>query len=351
MRAELVSSLSQIKLDFVSLRALTGIEQIQNGSLDELKKPMSLILTLESIIKDIGALCNLQGEPPEKSLRELHSMFTPLQHIFPIDSKMKLKPSMERLLGCLNELFVKKARLFDKSAAEQLQVETEKAYRLLLDASKKAEAYLHMSCRVRVATIGSSHKMLSPTDENPYTSSEECGFPEEFLNDREEGPKRAFFIIDEAGCIPSFELLGLSRIGRPIEGLLVVGDKHQLPPYSSNSSFGKTKTAVTTHHTRSILDESVLRVDDGSLVTLFLQYRVPRDIASILNTYIYNGRYETPWDSSTVATGFNLIHVERSRRTEESYVNRDEITKCIDILKRLLSSGEESIMVITPVSH
>jgi hypothetical protein len=53
-----------------------------------------------------------------------------------------------------------------------------------------------------------------------------------------DGPqaKKTVVIFDEAGCIPMYEFLGLSRLGRLIVCLVCVGDKNQLPPYHPGSS-------------------------------------------------------------------------------------------------------------------
>jgi hypothetical protein len=42
-------------------------------------------------------------------------------------------------------------------------------------------------------------------------------------------------VFDEAGCIPSYELLGLSMLGHSISSLVCVGDK-KLPPYDRSST-------------------------------------------------------------------------------------------------------------------
>lgn len=109
-------------------------------------------------------------------------------------------------------------------------------------------------------------------------------------------------IFDESGCIPAYELLGLTRLGRSINSIILVGDKHQLPPYDptqgmchgnskKNGSASKRKP-VKARGILSLLDASALTIDTGK-VMLTSQYRVPRDIAEMLNSRVYRGQYDT----------------------------------------------------------
>lgn len=98
-----------------------------------------------------------------------------------------------------------------------------------------------------------------------------------------------FLHCSEAGCIPSYELLGLTRLGRPIKAIILVGDKHQLPPYDPmqgrrfgrGNSFGANRSRRNdrAEGMQSLLDSSVLTIDSGK-VMLTTQYRVPQDIAN-----------------------------------------------------------------------
>jgi hypothetical protein len=91
-------------------------------------------------------------------------------------------------------------------------------------------------------------------------------------------------IFDETGCIPSFEMLGLSRLGCSIDVLLVVGDIHQHAPYNPDET-GKPqskRSRAKKHKERkfknlnNILDESNVTV-----VKLTTQYRTLTFFASI----------------------------------------------------------------------
>ena len=94
-------------------------------------------------------------------------------------------------------------------------------------------------------------------------------------------------------------MLGLSRLGRPIIALILVGDKHQLPPYdpTQGRTFGRGNAPSNVRSTKverlkSLLDVSTLTIDSGKIM-LTMQYRVPRDIAEMLNIRIYRGNYKT----------------------------------------------------------
>ena len=120
-------------------------------------------------------------------------------------------------------------------------------------------------------------------------------------------------IFDESGCLPSYELLGLSRLECNVDAIVVVGDKHQLPPYNPASNLRKRRTAYSRKSQlrstpqnkgklKSLLDVS--KVKETKLTT---QYRVPRDIADILNTRIYDGNYQTPLDIGVLDKGLTLL--------------------------------------------
>ena len=173
--------------------------------------------------------------------------------------------------------------------------------------------------RLHMSTIGSSHRI--PTrNENNCDGDLVHTFGQLVLNDIEEDcesgpPIETICIFDESGCIPSYELLGLSRLGRPIKALILVGDKHQLPPYdpAQGRSVKRGDSFQSTTHNRqskrdekvqSLLDVSALTVDSGKIM-LTLQYRVPRDIAEMLNSRIYRGNYVTPLNAKVPMSGMS----------------------------------------------
>jgi hypothetical protein len=265
-----------------------------------------------------------------------------------------------------------KNKLFDVSNAEKVFDDIARAAKSLDAAKKRVQQELLTDARVLMSTIGSSHKLPTLVDKsddddelsiNPLTSAMNR------LTVSSVGSKPTIVIFDEAGCIPSYEFLGLSRLGRSIEGLVCVGDKHQLPPYDPGSSrlspnkriqsnrFGyqnrlQTRTIQTEESISSLLDVSAMTADNEGKVLLTTQYRVPRDIANVLNSHIYKGRYDTAPTCQAPLNGFRFVDVPRSRSYErnEKYVNKDEIRYCIE-LARQSSKEYDSIMVLTPVRH
>ncbi len=159
-----------------------------------------------------------------------------------------------------------------------------------------------------------------------------------------------------------YEFLGLSRLGRIIVCLVCVGDKNQLPPYDPGCSRtivrhikgskqgGRHKTfrpTVSAETIKSLLDASQLTLDGK--IKLTTQYRVPRDIANLLDARIYKGDYVTPLSCKVPLNGFHFVHVTVCKRRKK-YVNENEIRLCLDLAENSLREGSDSIMVLTPVS-
>ena len=164
---------------------------------------------------------------------------------------------------------------------------------------------LPIKARLHMSTIGSSHKLPTMSN-NDGTDDLTPRFQDLSLHDSGEDDdlqrSNTICIFDESGCIPAYELLGLTRLGRSINSIILVGDKHQLPPYDptqgmrhgnskKNGSASKKKT-VKARRILSLLDASELTIDTGK-VMLTSQYRVPRDIAEMLNSRVYRGQYNT----------------------------------------------------------
>jgi hypothetical protein len=86
-------------------------------------------------------------------------------------------------------------------------------------------------------------------------------------------------------------------------------------------------------------------------VTLTTQYRVPKDIASILNARVYSGKYITAESAQVPADGFQFVDVPYSvAQHNKQYVNLSEIDCGIDLLLQLeREEGSKSIMILTPV--
>jgi len=161
---------------------------------------------------------------------------------------------------------------------------------------------------VMMATIGSSHKLPVPIDDDDADMVDAF----DRLHIGTAKGKETIVVFDEAGCIPDYELLGLSRLKRSIKALICVGDKHQLPPYAP-SSFGRRASGPPSRDEKvdSLLDVSGL-VDDGDTggqIRLNTQYRVPRDIANVLNDRIYKGNYRTAINCDVPNRGFHFVDV------------------------------------------
>lgn len=233
---------------------------------------------------------------------------------------------------------------------------------------KRLSEELPQIARLHMSTIGSSHKLTVLTKAPDLADKLDLLSLNECYEDGAcaEAPKNTIVIFDEAGCIPSYELLGVSSLGRDIEALLLVGDKHQLPPYDpsngnyvkSNSQrtdrFGKTRR----HHTRtnedqptSLLDSSKLMEGEGK-VTLTTQYRVPKDIADMLNAHIYRGLYNSCPCANIPSQGLKIVNVtEAFSCNNRKYVNEAEVARGIALVRDLMNDDQiSSILIITPVS-
>jgi hypothetical protein len=204
----------------------------------------------------------------------------------------------------------------------------------------KIRAELANQAKLKMCTIGSSHKMHGEDD--PFILSEPpLG--------------KTVAIIDAAGCIPAYELLGLSQHASAtnIKSIVLVGDVHQLPPYLGYDGTRKRKTPpskkIEVKKLHSLLDVSRLTVDDAK-VDLTTQYRVPRDIADLLKTRIYNGQYNTAETAQVPKQGFCFIDVPFMESKRKRYVNDNEVEKVVELVRRCDRDGIVSIMVLTPVS-
>lgn len=225
----------------------------------------------------------------------------------------------------------------------------------------RLEKELPKMARLHMSTIGSSHKL--PGDRKMNEDNLSSAMSELCLGDidsENDPPKETIVIFDESGCIPAYELLGLTRLGRPIKALALVGDKHQLPPYDPMAGRytgrrGNSEGAVIRGNNRtcqvsSLLDSSVLTPDLGK-VMLTTQYRVPKDIADMLNHRVYHGQYNTCPNSSIPVAGLHMVNVKWSESQQRrKYVNPNEVEEGLKLLKKLsLDCAVSSTLVITPV--
>ena len=252
----------------------------------------------------------------------------------------------------------KASELFQKLA------DVKKDYKSMHD---RLSEELPQIARLHMSTIGSSHKLaVANTKTDIADKLDRLSLHDCYEDDAcVEVPKKTIVIFDEAGCIPSYELLGLSRLGRDIEALLLVGDKHQLPPYDpSNGNNVKSNDRITDRHGNSVrrkaetnegqpslLDSSTLSEGEGK-VTLTTQYRVPKDIADMLNVHVYKGLYKSSPNSDIPSQGLKVINVtEDHYRNNRKYVNEAEVARGIALVHDLnLDDSISSILIITPVS-
>jgi hypothetical protein len=245
---------------------------------------------------------------------------------------------------------------FSLNKIEAAQLAVRKSQQDANEAKRRIEEDLMSFPRVHLSTIGSSHKL--PVEKEADEDDEDLAACLAAMKLRD-GPqaKKTVVIFDEAGCIPMYEFLGLSRLGRLIVCLVCVGDKNQLPPYDPGSSRnvfrrvagGRNQQFIPTmpaETVKSLLDASQLTVTGK--IKLTTQYRVPRDIANLLDARIYKGDYVTPLSCKVPLKGFNFVHVPVCHGRKK-YVNENEIRKCLELAKNCLREGSDSIMVLTPV--
>lgn len=289
-----------------------------------------------------------------------------LCHLIPLDDSGTLsklanpRGSIKRGIEALNKVkSVLKSLItrteFSIEAIEKAEFAKRIAETSLQSAETRIESEMVVDARIMLCTIGSSHR-LPVVDQDPEEDSLERSFAQMNLSEQRD----TVVAFDEAGCIPSYELLGLSRLGRSIVSLVCVGDKHQLPPYSPsfdrwpkgsnramNRFAAKSQSRQVTTKVQSLLDAS-----DIPTVKLTTQYRVPRDIANLLNARIYKGDYETAPECRAPLQGLQFVHVPTQRhRSDDSkkYINFEEIDECVSIIRKLQREGITSIMILTPV--
>jgi ribosomal protein S17 len=260
---------------------------------------------------------------------------------------------------CLESLL--KSTAFSLKNAEKLELAARQADESLNAATQRLEVELASDARVLLSTIGSSHKL--PVDRDDEDDSGGVLGALSRLKISSSQMKKTIVVFDEAGCIPSYELLGLSRLGRCIDSLVCVGDKNQLPPYDPSSSRDHNKNrngprganarqrSVTKETSvKSLLDVSRLTTETGK-VKLTRQYRVPQDIANLLNARIYLGDYVTAPECRAPSKGFNFVDIPEDRRQGgRKYVNDTEVQHCLELVRQSKREGRASIMVLTPVS-
>jgi DNA-binding protein Fis len=272
---------------------------------------------------------------------------------------MKVSPDCRIAFHVMKEVVGAFDRLLENFEVSQLIAE-----KLVLESLESDKSYettkarikreLPGDARVFLSTIGSSHQLIEKLNSVSVKALNSLDIkvpPAE---------KPTFVVFDEAGCIPAYELLGLSQISENIVGILCIGDEHQLPPFgndmalsfrSGNRKNGQlvAKQSVAGRAIKSILDVSQMHVDDDNKVKLTHQYRVPRDIADILNLHIYKGDYITAESSRVKFSGFMFVDV-KSKFENHKYINHNECNACLALLRGLRRQGQDDVLILTPVS-
>jgi hypothetical protein len=255
----------------------------------------------------------------------------------------------ERILTSLQALLrdVLQDGLFLREPAEKMVSEASAMDIIVLECEVALTNELFAKSRLHMCTIGSIHRLP-------------CAPAYDIIPDMDEKDLRETVVIfDEGGCIPSYEVFGLSRLGCKIVSLIVVGDVHQLPPYCPGSGNRDRKAQPTPlpEKVNSLLDVSAVSSSEAK-VFLTTQYRVPRDIADLLNRHIYKGKYETPIPASVPEVGFNFVHIpliqaegekQKYKDRQLKYVNQGEIEAALEIISKSQTDGHTSIIVLTPV--
>lgn len=350
------------------------VRLLESGHEAGFQNSIEIINTLKYFSDDTSKLLKLGSRHTDaiKRLEEVvatHNVF--LGKLIPLDEvKGTITRHITNLAGkfddvsaifhCLEKIFNLKE--FSISEAETMQASIRKCQHDLEKSERRVHDTMISKARVLMSTIGSSHKLpvrVVEDDANDNDSDLDSIDVDSLAGKVDRvtlSEHKTIVIFDEAGCIPSYELVGLSRVTGNIEALVAVGDKHQLPPYNPNQNHtGKKNGSYHRRHRqaapkkiKSILDVSKLKIDGGTKIKLTIQYRVPRDIASVLNDRIYKGDYTTPAVSNVPAEGFCLLNVVQSERNEK-YVNKDEVQMCLQMVTQLLNEGNGTIMLLTPV--
>lgn len=272
----------------------------------ELTSPLSIISAVRAVVEDISSLFDDTKKQGSRYVHEDRTTDLIVRHTALLGRLVTIRPDNERGVKTSPPWNAKEATrrlqfildhftkvldvdLFSEENARALYKEktmSDDAYKTHFERLK---IELPKLARLHMSTIGSSHRLPVPGRNNESDDGLTGRLQHLFISDSDnetgsDTPKDTVVIFDESGCIPSYELLGLSRLGRAIKSLVLVGDKKQLPPYDSmQGSRGKKslRRGNLNEQLNSLLDSSALTVDSGK-VMLTTQYRIPKDIADML---------------------------------------------------------------------
>lgn len=163
-----------------------------------------------------------------------------------------------------------------------------------------------------------------------------------------ENNKKTIVIIDEGSTIPIHELGTLSLIKQNVISLVLVGDPNQLPPFgklikNNNSKYNKYNEEITIP---SIFDKKYLKVKSNHLE---MQYRIPFEIAEILNKYVYNNKYNTIETKKYCLDTVRIIN-STTEDIKKANINEGEADKVVNIYNKY-KYEYKSIMILSPYKN
>jgi len=369
MKNEIAKALEIFCERFHSHRAYLKIEGIKGAHMS----PCEIILEVTAVVDSIKnilveAVTKVDEDTVQKVVENHAELLGGLIDLR-TDVEIETWPSQQwdsreamARLSALKEAYQNLLSLksFDENKALEIQADLSKAKKELSDSEVRLSEELPSTARLHMCTIGSSHKLPTGrriSESSPDFSDDEFDTADKFGNFHGKDGiivrrgKESIVIFDEAGCIPSYELLGLSRLGLDIKSLVLVGDKHQLPPYDSSQQASSSGTKYFRKKQSSLLDISLLS-QSGHKTHLTTQYRVPKDIACILNTHVYSGLYNTCPRALVPCSGLNVIHVKEDHSmSRKKYVNVNEIIRGCELIDELRQDDSIfNILIVTPVS-
>jgi hypothetical protein len=148
--------------------------------------------------------------------------------------------------------------------------------------------------------------------------------------------------VDEAGTVPDFKVAMLAKL--PVEGIVLVGDHMQLPPFSHGES---VIPSVLQRYVLSKMDMHMLR----------MQFRMHPELASLVSDCFYGGRLLTDplvaEDRKRVAGRAGVLWADMVNSAEctetggESLCNEGEARFIADALRDVDCAALSRVVVIT----
>jgi len=317
---------------------------------EDLANPHRILHSVKRAIGEAERFMDSSSPITQKELDDFITSNSPLvQNLFPLDF---VKKEAKQRMQDITRRFTRLLKLEDFNAKlhdeVRLQLVTAEQTRQATEVRVRQE--LSLGPRLKMSTIGSSHKLFKdPEDSTDADIITERFSTLEISNKKSRTDNGVVIIFDESGCIPSFELLGLNRLDCQISAILAVGDKNQLPPYDPSNASKKNKKSPSKEKRRlkSLLDVSEVK----DKIFLCAQYRVPRDIARILDARVYSGRYNTHPRAPVPNEGLQFHHVTKLGAQERrKYVNTAEVNAVLALAERKAGNGNK-VMILTPVSY